>query len=226
MVSIARLAGVQKRRALAIANAAAPATVVAASPQANTASSFASAAIEDDDAPASVSKKQSKNKFKLPPPTAAAAASAIATPATVQPHTTSSASSKKSSESSSASRSSSGSAIRPLKLIIMSATLSAEQFSRYYDDCPIIRISGRCHPVEVYYTAQPQPDIIDGALAAVLQLHVQLPCDSGFDDILWCVEWWRGGVCSFDSRQFCVPYFLASFHSCPLFMSTMFDINF
>jgi HrpA-like RNA helicase len=67
----------------------------------------------------------------------------------------------------------------------MSATLSAEQFSRYYDDCPIIRISGRCHPVEVYYTAQPQPDIIDGALAAVLQLHVQLPCDSGFDDILW-----------------------------------------
>ena len=172
----------QKRRAQAIANATAPTTAAAVALQSNAAPAVAasSRSVDDDeDAPASISKKQSKNKFKLPPPTAAAAA--VTTLATVQPHAASaSSSSKRPSESGSGVR-----AVRPLKLIIMSATLSAEQFSRYYDDCPIIRISGRCHPVEVYYTAQPQPDIIDGALAAVLQLHVQLPCDSGFDDILW-----------------------------------------
>jgi HrpA-like RNA helicase len=97
-------------------------------------------------APAASAETPVKGKFKAPPPG--------------------------SSNSKSKSKSSTP---RPLKIVVMSATLSAEQFSRYYGDCPIVRISGRCHPVEVFYCAQKQDDIIDSALAAILQLHIQLP---------------------------------------------------
>ncbi len=38
-----------------------------------------------------------------------------------------------------------------LKLIISSATLDTEKFSRHFGDCPVISISGRTYPVEVRY---------------------------------------------------------------------------
>lgn len=38
-----------------------------------------------------------------------------------------------------------------LKLIIMSATIKADVFSRYFNDCPVLVIPGRTHPVEVYH---------------------------------------------------------------------------
>ena len=38
-----------------------------------------------------------------------------------------------------------------LKLIITSATIDPERFSRHFDDAPIINVSGRTFPVEVHY---------------------------------------------------------------------------
>ena len=38
-----------------------------------------------------------------------------------------------------------------LKLIITSATINTERFSRHFDGAPIIEVSGRCYPVEVRY---------------------------------------------------------------------------
>ena len=38
-----------------------------------------------------------------------------------------------------------------LKVILMSATLNAEQFSRYYGGCPMINIPGFTYPVEEFY---------------------------------------------------------------------------
>ncbi|XP_064642453.1 ATP-dependent DNA/RNA helicase DHX36-like [Lineus longissimus] len=38
-----------------------------------------------------------------------------------------------------------------LKLILMSATLNAEKFSRYYGGCPVFKIPGFLHPVEEHY---------------------------------------------------------------------------
>nr|CAD7589117.1 unnamed protein product [Timema genevievae] len=38
-----------------------------------------------------------------------------------------------------------------LKVILMSATLNAEQFSKYYDNCPSINIPGFTYPVEEFY---------------------------------------------------------------------------
>ncbi|PNF38309.1 ATP-dependent RNA helicase DHX36 [Cryptotermes secundus] len=38
-----------------------------------------------------------------------------------------------------------------LKVILMSATLNAEQFSKYYGDCPCLNIPGFTYPVKEYY---------------------------------------------------------------------------
>ncbi|GAA5524068.1 hypothetical protein Maes01_00621 [Microbulbifer aestuariivivens] len=38
-----------------------------------------------------------------------------------------------------------------LKLIITSATIDLEKFSRHFDDAPIIEVSGRTYPVEIHY---------------------------------------------------------------------------
>ncbi|KAK2585322.1 hypothetical protein KPH14_010004 [Odynerus spinipes] len=38
-----------------------------------------------------------------------------------------------------------------LKVILMSATLNSERFSKYYNDCPIIYIPGFTYPVEEFY---------------------------------------------------------------------------
>lgn len=38
-----------------------------------------------------------------------------------------------------------------LKVLLMSATLNSEAFSKYYDDCPMIHIPGFTYPVEEFY---------------------------------------------------------------------------
>ncbi|WP_416886815.1 DEAD/DEAH box helicase, partial [Marinospirillum sp.] len=38
-----------------------------------------------------------------------------------------------------------------LKLVITSATIDVERFSRHFDDCPVIEVSGRTYPVETLY---------------------------------------------------------------------------
>ena len=40
-----------------------------------------------------------------------------------------------------------------LKLVITSATIDPERFSRHFGDAPIINVSGRSYPVEVRYRA-------------------------------------------------------------------------
>ncbi|MGH2669987.1 MAG: ATP-dependent RNA helicase HrpA, partial [bacterium] len=38
-----------------------------------------------------------------------------------------------------------------LKLIVTSATIDPERFSRYFDGAPVLEVSGRGYPVEVRY---------------------------------------------------------------------------
>jgi ATP-dependent helicase HrpA len=45
-----------------------------------------------------------------------------------------------------------------LKLIITSATIDPDRFSRHFDDAPIVEVSGRTHPVEVRYRPVVDPD--------------------------------------------------------------------
>jgi pre-mRNA-splicing factor ATP-dependent RNA helicase DHX15/PRP43 len=58
-----------------------------------------------------------------------------------------------------------------LKVIIMSATLDAQKFQHYFNDAPLLAVPGRTHPVEIFYTAQPERDYVEAALRTVLQIH-------------------------------------------------------
>ncbi|KAJ5997533.1 hypothetical protein N7499_006071 [Penicillium canescens] len=58
-----------------------------------------------------------------------------------------------------------------LKIIIMSATLDAQKFQRYFMDAPLLAVPGRTHPVEIFYTPEPEQDYVEAAVRTVLQIH-------------------------------------------------------
>jgi ATP-dependent helicase HrpA len=74
-----------------------------------------------------------------------------------------------------------------LKLIITSATIDAERFSRHFANAPVIEVSGRLYPVEVRYRPikareegdEEEPDLEDAILDAVDEVSRQ-----GLGDIL------------------------------------------
>lgn len=62
-----------------------------------------------------------------------------------------------------------------MKLIVTSATLDAEKFSTYFNECPILSIPGRTFPVEIMYSREPESDYLDAALTTVMQIHLTEP---------------------------------------------------
>jgi ATP-dependent helicase HrpA len=64
-----------------------------------------------------------------------------------------------------------------LKLIITSATIDPEQFSRHFDDAPIIEVSGRTYPVDVRYRPLEDTDQIEAIGDAVDELGRAGPGD-------------------------------------------------
>ncbi|KAK5130647.1 hypothetical protein LTR08_001857 [Meristemomyces frigidus] len=62
-----------------------------------------------------------------------------------------------------------------MKLIVTSATLDAEKFSAYFNECPILTIPGRAFPVEIMYSREPESDYLDSALTTVMQIHLTEP---------------------------------------------------
>ncbi|KAK9866336.1 hypothetical protein WJX84_010224 [Apatococcus fuscideae] len=62
-----------------------------------------------------------------------------------------------------------------LKLVVMSATLEAEKFQGYFLDAPLMKVPGRLHPVEIFYTQQPERDYLEAAIRTVVQIHLCEP---------------------------------------------------
>ncbi|RDA93968.1 hypothetical protein CP533_5055, partial [Ophiocordyceps camponoti-saundersi (nom. inval.)] len=62
-----------------------------------------------------------------------------------------------------------------LKVIVTSATLDADKFSAYFNECPIFTIPGRTFPVEILYSREPESDYLDVALLTVMQIHLTEP---------------------------------------------------
>jgi len=60
---------------------------------------------------------------------------------------------------------------KDLKLVVMSATMDAEKFQEYFDDAPLLDIPGRVHPVEVFYTPEPEKDYLEAAIRTTVQIH-------------------------------------------------------
>ncbi|PSK60491.1 hypothetical protein B9Z65_641 [Elsinoe australis] len=61
---------------------------------------------------------------------------------------------------------------RDLKLIVTSATMNAERFSRFYGGAPEFFIPGRTFPVDIQYSKTPCEDYVDAAVRQVLAIHV------------------------------------------------------
>ncbi|CBF74845.1 hypothetical protein AN4032.2 [Aspergillus nidulans FGSC A4] len=61
---------------------------------------------------------------------------------------------------------------RDLKLIVTSATMNAERFSRFFGGAPEFIIPGRTFPVDVHFSRTPCEDYVDSAVKQVLAIHV------------------------------------------------------
>ncbi|KAF2711441.1 P-loop containing nucleoside triphosphate hydrolase protein [Pleomassaria siparia CBS 279.74] len=73
--------------------------------------------------------------------------------------------------------------IRPeFRLIVSSATLNSQEFSKYFDDAPIFSVPGRMHKVDIHHVKSPEANFIQAIISCVFQLHISQPVDSG--DIL------------------------------------------
>ena len=64
---------------------------------------------------------------------------------------------------------------RDLKLIVTSATMNSERFSRFYGGAPEFFIPGRTFPVDTQYSRSPCEDYVDSAVRQVLAIHVSQP---------------------------------------------------
>lgn len=63
----------------------------------------------------------------------------------------------------------------PLKILVMSATMDVDLFSQYFNKSPVLYLEGRQHPIQIYYTKQPQSDYLQAALVSVFQIHQEAP---------------------------------------------------
>ncbi|XP_010192757.1 PREDICTED: putative ATP-dependent RNA helicase DHX33 [Mesitornis unicolor] len=63
----------------------------------------------------------------------------------------------------------------PLKVIVMSATMDVDQFSQYFNGAPVLYLEGRQHPIQIFYTKQPQSDYLHAALVSIFQIHQEAP---------------------------------------------------
>ncbi|WWC95470.1 hypothetical protein V866_002334 [Kwoniella sp. B9012] len=64
---------------------------------------------------------------------------------------------------------------RDLKLIVTSATMNADKFSRFFGNAATYTIPGRTFPVEIFHSKSPCEDYVDSAIKQVLQIHLSSP---------------------------------------------------
>jgi ATP-dependent helicase HrpA len=77
---------------------------------------------------------------------------------------------------------------RELKLIVTSATIDVERFSRHFGGAPVIEVSGRTWPVEVWYRPPPEKeaDLAQAVVTAIEEIidHERGTASAGSGDIL------------------------------------------
>lgn len=66
---------------------------------------------------------------------------------------------------------------RPLKLILMSATLDVASFQNYFEDCAVVKVPGRLHDVDVFYCAEAVDDYHEACITCCAQLHADPTCE-------------------------------------------------
>ena len=59
----------------------------------------------------------------------------------------------------------------------MSATMDVDQFSNYFNKCPVFYLPGRTFPVQVFHAKLIQSDYAFAALATLFEVHQRTPSD-------------------------------------------------
>ncbi|XP_048487139.1 ATP-dependent RNA helicase DHX33 [Plutella xylostella] len=70
--------------------------------------------------------------------------------------------------------------LTPLKVIIMSATMDVDTFSKYFNNCPVIYLEGRTYPVTIFHSKSPHEDYAYAAVCTIFQLHSTMPSNHDF----------------------------------------------
>ena len=52
---------------------------------------------------------------------------------------------------------------------------------QYFDNAPLMSVPGRTHPVEIFYTPEPERDYLEAAIRTVVQIHM---CEEVEGDVL------------------------------------------
>jgi pre-mRNA-splicing factor ATP-dependent RNA helicase DHX15/PRP43 len=61
---------------------------------------------------------------------------------------------------------------KDIKIVVMSATLDAIKFQEYFENSPPpVKVPGRTHPVEIFYTPEPEQDYVEASVKTVVQIH-------------------------------------------------------
>jgi ATP-dependent RNA helicase DHX8/PRP22 len=59
-----------------------------------------------------------------------------------------------------------------LKLLITSATLDTEKFSKYFNSCPVLKMKGRLYPVLVKHNEMFQSKRLKASVEAAIRIHL------------------------------------------------------
>jgi len=62
-----------------------------------------------------------------------------------------------------------------LKLLVTSATLDVVKFSRFFFNCPVFHVPGRCFPVSVSYALKAETHYVEVAVNLACDIHVKQP---------------------------------------------------
>lgn len=96
---------------------------------------------------------------------------------------------------------------KQLKVIVASATINADKFSKFFGEAPIFTIKGRTFPVDVSYLVDPIADYVKTSAEAVLLLHATKPLPGdilvflpGQEDIEQCALAIREGIANADGQ--------------------------
>jgi pre-mRNA-splicing factor ATP-dependent RNA helicase DHX15/PRP43 len=84
-----------------------------------------------------------------------------------------------------------------LKLVAMNTTLEADKFQGYFSGAPLMKVPGRLHPDEIFYTQEPERDYLEAATRTVVQIHMCEPVgdilvfvtgEEEIEDVCWKIN--------------------------------------
>ncbi|KAK3583916.1 hypothetical protein CHS0354_033701 [Potamilus streckersoni] len=65
--------------------------------------------------------------------------------------------------------------LKHIKIVVMSATMDVDHFSKYFNNAPVLYLEGRQYPIQVFYSVEHQTDYMFASLVTLFQIHKKEP---------------------------------------------------